>query len=402
MKVLLVHKFFHITGGAEVFFLETARILSKNGHDVAFFSTKDKLNIKTKYEGYFVKPPKYNVANIGKIIYSVEAKEKFAKLLDDFKPDVVHAFGIFTHISPSIFEAGKERKIPVVLTCNDYKHICPNYKLFHHGKLCEKCKGKKFYEAALNKCCHDSMAYSVASALESYYHEKMNLVRKNVDLFLFASNFMAKKTEEFWGKDTFRWKKLVNPIKIEPIKKSTGGSDYILFFGRLVEEKGVDKLLLTMKRLPKIKLIIVGDGPERKKLEELKTEKAIDNVEFVGEKWGKEVKKIIEESRFVVIPSIWYENLPYAIIQAFILGKTVVAAKIGGIPEIVKDKKNGVLYDPNKKESMMRAVNYLWQRPKSSLEMGKAARKYIQKEFNEEKFYKSLMGIYNECISIRG
>ena len=172
------------------------------------------------------------------------------------------------------------------MSCNDYKHICPNYKLFYHNNLCEKCRGKKFYQAVLNKCCHDSITYSVASALEYYYHEKMNLLRKNVDLFLFASDFMAKKTEDFWGKNTFKWRKLINPIKIETIKTKNESDDYILFFGRLVEEKGLKDLLLAMDNLPKIKLVVVGDGPERKE--------STNNVQFVGEKWGEEMNEIID------------------------------------------------------------------------------------------------------------
>jgi len=398
MKILLVHKFFYVTGGAEIFFFETARILKENGHEIAFFSTKNKLNKKTKYERYFVKPPKFDLTNIGQIIYSKKAKQRFAYLLDDFKPNIVHVFGIFSHISPSILETAKERQIPVVMSCNDYKHICPNYKLFHHGELCEKCRGKKFYQAILNKCCHNSITYSVASATESWIQEKTNMVRKNVDLFLFASDFMAKKTELFWGKNSFKWQKLVNPIKINHLKNTAEIGDYILFFGRLIEEKGVKELLLTMKNLPKIKLIVVGGGPEKNILEKTKKELSIKNVEFVGEKWGEEMKEIIRKSRIVVVPSRWYENFPYVIIQAFMMGKPVVATKLGGIPELVK-KQFGILYDPQKEGALARAINYLWQRPQNCLKRGKAARKYIEKEFVDEIFYKNLMNIYNGCLS---
>lgn len=398
MKVLLVHKFFHITGGAEVFLMETARVLKENGHEVAFFSTKNKLNKKTKYERYFVEAPKFNVLNIGEIIYSKRTKKKFAEILDDFKPDVVHAFGIFTHLSPSILEAAKERGIPVVMSCNDYKHICPNYKLFHHGKLCEKCRGGKFYQAILNKCCHESVAYSTASAIEAYVHEVTGMVRKNVDMFLFASDFMARKTEEFWGKDTFKWKKILNPIKITPIAKKTGGDNYILFFGRLIEEKGVKKLVTAMRKITEIKLIVVGDGPEKGEIEKIKRDNSLNNVELVGEKWGPEMDELVNNCRLVVVPSRWHENFPYVIIQAFMAGKPVVATNRGGIPELV-NKERGILYDDDKEGSLETAIKHLWNRPKLVKKMGEKARKYIEETFSDEKFYKDTIEAYKKVIN---
>lgn len=398
MRVLLVHKFFHITGGAEVFLMETARILKENGHRVAFFSTKNELNKKTKYERYFTEAPEFNPLNIGEMIYSKRTKRKFKKILEDFKPDVVHVFGIFTHLSPSILEAAKERGIPVVMSCNDYKHICPNYKLFHHGKLCEKCRSGKFYWAVLNKCCHESIAYSTASAIEAYVHKTTGVVRKNVDMFLFASDFMAKKTEEFWGKGTFRWKKILNPIKIAPIVKKTGGDNYILFFGRLIEEKGAKKLATAMKKLAGIKLIVAGDGPEKKEIERMLQENSIDNVEMVGEKWGAEMDRLISGCRLVVVPSRWHENFPYVIIQAFMAGKPVIAANRGGIPELV-NKERGILYDDDREGSLETAIKYLWSRPNLAKKMGEKARKYIEMSFSDEKFCKDTIEAYKEVIN---
>ena len=395
MKILLVHKFFHITGGAEVFFFETARVLKNNGHELAYFSTKNKLNKKTKYEKYFVEPPKFDLASIGKMIYSKEAKKKFAKLLDDFKPDIVHVFGIFTHISPSILEAAKERKIPVVMSGNDYKHICPNYKLFHHGELCEKCRGGKFYEAVLNCCCHNSIIYSAASALEAYVQEGFNMVRKNVDIFLFSSDFIAHKTEEFWGKNNFKWRKMINQIETKLIEVKTVKSDYVLYLGRLTEEKGVEKLITTMKNMPNVRLKIAGDGPEKNKLKKMAT----NNVQFLGWKNGEEKDKLIRESRMVVVPSEWYENFPNVIIEAFMLGKTVVASNRGGIPEMVKSRRFGTLYNPDEEMALEKAIKFLWKRPLLTKKMGFAARKYVIEEFGDKKFYDNLMETYREMVS---
>ena len=148
MKVILAHKFFKLTGGAEKFFFETGRVLEENGHQVAYFSTSSDDNVDSDYSDYFVRPPEYKsdgvfnrLASIKKIIYSSEAKAQFSRLIEDFKPDLVHVFAIHVHLTPSILEAAKEAGVPVLKSCNDYKHISPNYKLFDSSGLCESSKG---------------------------------------------------------------------------------------------------------------------------------------------------------------------------------------------------------------------------------------------------------------------
>lgn len=405
MKILLVHKFFHITGGAEVFFFETGRVLEEQGHDVAYFSTIAPQNKYSKFSSYFVNAPDFKkgsllkrVSAIGDIIYSRATKEKFARLLDDFKPDIIHVFAMFTHLSPSLLDVCRERNVPVVMSCNDYKHICPNYKLYHHGKLCEACKGGRFYHAILNKCCQDSLAFSLASCLESSAHHYMDILRKNVHTFLFASEFMARKTEEFWGKDSFRWAKLLNPFDSTKYAASREYSDYFLFFGRLVEEKGADILLKAMKHAPNTRLMLVGDGPQFDSLQKLSQELNLKNVEFAGPKWGDELDQLLKYARFVVIPSIWHENFPYVIVQSFAMGKAVIGADRGGIPELIVDGEFGYIYSACAPEALADKINTLWSNPQLAVDMGKKAKKYADSLFNDKAFYEALMDIYRGVV----
>lgn len=405
MKILLVHKFFHITGGAEVFFFETGRVLEEHGHDVAYFSTVASKNKPSQYDSYFVNAPDFKngsflkrVSAIGNIIYSHTTRKKFAKLLDDFKPDIVHIFAIFTHLSPSLLDACREKNIPVVMSCNDYKHICPNYKLYHHGKLCEDCKGGKYYNSVLNNCCQGSMAFSLASFMESSVHHYMNILRKNVHTFLFAGEFMAKKTELFWDKGTFRWSKLLNPFDSTKYAASSDYADYFLFFGRLVEEKGVDILLKAMKHVSAGRLIIVGDGDQLDNMQKLSQELNLKNVSFAGSIWGDELDQLLKYARFVVIPSIWHENFPYVIVQSFAMGKAVIGANRGGIPELIVDERFGFIYPANKPEALAEKINILWNNPQLAVEMGNSAKLYADATFNDKMFYKTLMNIYKKVI----
>ncbi|RME60878.1 glycosyltransferase family 1 protein [Candidatus Parcubacteria bacterium] len=405
MKVLLTHNSYSVIGGAEIFYHEVGRVLSENGHEVAYFSTFED-NCTSPWIEYFPRATEYQksgllhkVLGFPRIVYSAEAKEKMAQLIEDFQPDIIHAFAIYVKLTPSILDAAREAGVPVVMSCNDYKYICPNYKLYHHGSICEECKGGKFYRAVVNRCCHGSLAYSVASCIEAYVHNYLDIYRKNVHTFLFASDFMAHKTEEFWGKDTFRWRKLRNPFDSSKYAASCQPDGPVLFFGRMVEEKGIDFLVKAAAKLPDIPFRLVGDGPDLDSVKALANSLGAKNIEFIGAKWGEAMDAELKQCAFVVVPSIWYENFPYVINQAFAFGKPVVGSNRGGIPELVEHGKRGLIYDATDVDALTEAINNLYQDSEKIKAMGASAKSFSDCEFNNEKFYAKLINIYHEVLS---
>lgn len=404
MKILLTHNAYSITGGAEVFYHEVGRVLEQQGHVVAYFSChEDDLN--APWSDYFPEAADYKSAGfLNKIktfpsmVYSSHAKQAMAKIIADFKPDIIHAFAIYIKLTPSILEAATEAGVPVVMSCNDYKHICPNYKLYHHGSVCEECKGGRFYKAIVNRCSHDSLIYSTASSIEAYVHNMMNIYHKNIHTFLFSSDFMAHKTEEFWGKGSFRWRKLRNPFDSTRHKATYNPDGPVLFFGRLIEEKGVVNLVKAASLLPDIDFRIVGDGPDNELLQEYSLDLGCKNITFVGQKWGEDVDFEIQSCRFVVVPSVWHENFPYVINQSFAFGKPIIGSNRGGITELVSDGERGIIYEATDSEALAQAIKKLWGDPESVNSMGKTAKTYSDEHFNDVTFYETLISIYHEVI----
>lgn len=402
MRILLAHKFFRKTGGAEVFYFETGRVLSQEGHEVAYFSTNHPDNISSEWGRYFIDPPGYDSSSILKklgsirhIIYSTAARDAFAKLIDDFKPDIVHAFGIYTHLTPSIFEAARDAGVPVVMSCNDYKHICPNYKLYVRGQVCEACMGGKYYNALINKCCKDSWLYSAASCVEAYVHSLNHVNEELVQRYLFASEFMLSKTKEFWRDKDVQYGILRNPfnaLQYEPVYHG----NYALYFGRIIDEKGVDRLVAAASRTS-VPLKIVGDGPDLDRIRHEAAEQGAENIEFLGPVWGEELDRILYGARFVVVPSLWHENFPYVIFQAFAAGKPVIGSLRGGIPELIGDDR-GLLFEPDNINEMASCIERLWRDPEACARMGEHARKYILSEYNDDSFYLSLMNNYKAVL----
>ena len=405
MRVLLVHKFFRMVGGAEVFFFETGRLLRESGHEVAYLSTQHPGNESSDFGRHFVKtydfasPRPYERARaLATAMYSRQAKRSMLRLIDEFRPDVVHLFGIFTQLSTSTVDACNLARVPVVMSCNDYKHICPNYKLYHHKRLCEECRNGRFYRAPFNRCCHDSLAYSAASMFEAYSERFRGPLAGKVDMFLFASEFMAETTSRFWGEGTFKWRILRNPFAPRLAPEPVDG-EYVLYFGRLIEEKGVDQLLNAAGMLPRIKVRIVGDGPGDEALISQAAAAGLSNVEFCGPLWGAAMEEALARARVVVVPSMWHENSPYTILQAFAAGKPVIGSDRGGIPEMIDHGTRGLVYAAESPVMLAEALTRLWSDPTLCRRMGRAAQEYVASEYGADNFMRSLMAAYETVLA---
>ncbi len=404
MRILLAHNNFTPQGGAEVFYHEVGRVLAENGHEVAYFSCAEE-GLETPWAKYFPEVEDFReggtlskAARVPSTIYNRKARDAFARLIADFKPDIIHAFAIYVRLTPAILDAARAAKVPVVLSCNDYKHICPNYKLYHSGDICEDCKSGAFRHALQNRCCHGSTAISAASMVEAYVHNRMDIWRKNVSCFLFASRFMAQKTEEFWGEDRVEIDFLRNPFDASAHVLPPSAGEYILYFGRLIDEKGVDVLLDAAALAPDVPVVVVGDGPDLAVL----TARAKDmpNVKVVGPAWGDALKTWLAGARAVVVPSLWHENFPYVILQAFAAGLPVIGSQRGGIPEMLEAGDFGWTYEAKDPEALAALLKQVKTMPNETIaKMGAAAQAYVVEEFSDTRIYTRLQEIYKRVLA---
>lgn len=403
MRIILAHKFYELTGGAEVFFRETERVLREAGHETLMVATgagevERPGNLRVMpapdYEGGSL----LNKAiNLPRAIYAVGKRRRMAEIITEFRPDLLHAFAINVHLSPSILDAAHDAGIPVVATMNDYKHICPNYKLFHHGRICYDCKGQRFFHAARNRCCKDSAALSLASTAEAYVHHALRVYQR-IDHFTFSSNFMAGMTEEFWPDRHLSWSKLRNPFASASHRALPQYEPYGLYFGRLVEEKGVDRLIEAAADIDGFPIKIIGNGPEQPRLEAMVAGRRLRNVEFLGPKWGPELDAILSRARFVVVPSLWHENFPYVVNQAFALARPVIGSRRGGIPELVADGERGLIFEPDNPGELTAHIRRLAQCDADVRRMGAAAKLYSDALFNDATFLADLTEAYRRGV----
>jgi len=397
-----------MTGGTEQYFRDLSTLLERNGHNTIPFAVHHPNNPETPYSKYFLssldyrdKSFMYRVKNVYRILsgtlYSLEAKRQMTRLIKDHQPDIAHIQSIEHHISPSILHSLNKYSIPIVQSINTYKLVCASYRLYLVDKhqICERCLYGKHYHAVQTRCVKGSFAASFLAMIEMYLHETMNIYNL-VDRFIVSNDFMASKLVDA-GYDSNKVIKLLNPLSLEDYQVSTSFDDYILYFGRLDPEKGVSTLLKAMKYLPQLRLVIVGDGSQMASLEQWVSQNQLNNIDFVGAKWGNELAPYLNRARLVVVPSIWYEPSPYVVYQAFASGKPVIAADIGGIPELVNEE-SGALFAPGNVEDLVEKLESLAFDDKKLKTKGRYARSWVEKHLDPQTYYRKLDNIYREVI----
>ncbi len=405
MKVLLVNKFLYNKGGDAICTLNTGELLLSNGHKVIYWGMDHPSNPDYPHKEFFVSHVDLNKpGSIGRrinittnILYSFEARDKIERLVRLEKPDIVHLNNIVHQISPSILQVFRKYRIPVVMTLHDYKMVCASYLMINHGNICEACKNGKYHKCFLKKCVKNSRVKSFVNMVEMYLHHRILHIYDSIDVFISPSLFLKKKLEDMG----FNRKIIHLPNFVEdngatlPHKTR---ANTVLYFGRLSSEKGIKTLIKAVRGMD-IELRILGVGPFENTLKRYVKTERICNVFFIGYKTGNELTTEIRNALVVVVPSEWYENNPRTVLEAFSLGTPVIGARIGGIPELIKNGQNGLTFEVANSVDLREKLQYVLGNPDRIVDMGKNARRFVEEKFNPEKHYNDLIKIYEMAIA---
>lgn len=397
MKILLVNKFHYLRGGSEKYYFELANLLKSKGHTVAFFSMKHPENITTGDKEYFVDEIDLNTGSKLKafdVIYSKTNKKLMTKALDEFKPDIVHINNFQRQLSASIIDAIKEKNIPIVMTAHDLNPICPASIMLYDGKPCEDCLTKGYTQCIKKKCNKGSTLKSIIGYAEKKYYD-CHKVFKKVDCIISPSEF--NKNQFIKGKLNCNEIKVLHNFVNESEHKEYVLGDYAFYFGRLSKEKGILNLVEAIKDIPDSKLLIAGDGPERENIKAyIEKHNLGDRITLLGYQNQDNIREYIRNSRFIVVPSIWYENCPYSILETLEIGKPVIGSRIGGIPELIEDGKNGFLYKSDSVSELKEKMQELFVNDEKVIDFSNNSRKLYEKNYSPNAYYNNLMIIYNE------
>lgn len=389
MKILLSHNFYRSSApsGENTVYANERAILSRHGHEVVSFERfNDEIDDSTLVSRLKVA----TACSWSPIIYS-----ELSSLLKDLRPDVAHFHNTFPLISPSAYAACRDNGVPVIQTLHNFRLICPGGLLLRKGNPCEDCVGTSLLPALKHRCYRNSILATGAIVWMLQRNRWKGSYNKFVSRYVALTHFAANRLIQG---GLPRERIIVKPnCMINAPNPGRGGGGYVVYVGRLSEEKGVRTLIAAWRGLKTIPLKVLGEGPLRRELEEVVARENLP-IEFMGYCARDAAIRVVSDAAFQIVPSEWYEGFPMVIVEAYACGTPIIASRIGSLDEIVEDGQTGMKFRPGDVEDLIEKVETVWFNPALQIVMRQIARQKFDERFSDEKNYESLMAIYQGAL----
>lgn len=394
MKVLVIHNY-HRKGSAsgddQVFKNETSLLEKNNNEVIKFHVSNDDYDSASTAE-------KISYA-IG-MLWSGKYYKKIKRIIEKEKPDIVHVHTFSPLLSPSILYAVHRSGTPLVATLHDTRFICPCATSLRGTEICNLCADGHYLRMCKYKCYKESALQSFIMAMIFKYHRIRKSFFNEIDTYICLNDTQIKLLEEN-GYDQQKIVKKYNFLEdasseIDGCRIDDVPDRYIVFYGRIGEEKGV-RILMDIWDKVDIPLVVMGNGPMEKEFSDWAEKK--DNVYFLGYTQHKRCLEIVKKAEFVLFPSIWYEGCSMVMIETQCLGKALIVMDIGFASEAITDGYDGIKVELGNKVEFIKNVQYLWENPDISKKMGENARSEYVKKYTPEKNYRMLIDIYKDTIA---
>lgn len=387
MRVLLLHNRYQFLGGEDSMVQAEKALLEAKGHQVTLIEISNDEIVGVR--------GKANAALSA--IYSPASKQRVSAEIANFHPDIVHVHNFFPLLSPSVYDACGDAKVPVVQTLHNYRLGCPNALLLRDGKVCEDCLDKKMpWPGIVHACYRGSRTQSAVVAAMLTFHQLRGTWQKRVDAYIAMTAFHKEKMVQA---GLPRKKIYIKPNYVfapEQLVDRSLNSSYALFVGRLSQEKGVATLIdAYLQNNLQIPLKIVGDGPLREVLQARVEATGLENaIQSLGWQDKSAVLSLMCSANFLVFPSTWYEGFPVTILEAFASGLPVLASRLGSMAEMVEDGVTGLHFEAGNSADLANKLQWAYEHPKEMICMGKNARRIYEAQYTPEANYQQLMAIY--------
>jgi glycosyltransferase involved in cell wall biosynthesis len=400
LKVLIIHNF-HRTGSAsgdDQVYNNEARLLEEHGIEVVKYNTSNDVFDNAKLIGKIC-------ITLG-MIWSFKHYNNVKSIIKKEKPDIVHVHTFFPILSPSILYAAKRCGVKVIATLHDTRFVCPCASSLRGDTICNDCGDGKYFRMCGFRCFKGSKTMSFFVACVFKYHRWRKSFYKQIDRYIclndtqidllkaigFAEEKIIKKYNFVDNKSQTVKKNGVDITRIT----SDFPKRYVVYYGRLGVEKGINTLMKTWDNLVDIPLVIIGGGPLEQEVEQWAAHKS--NVYYLGYKDHDTCLAFVKKADFVVFPSVWYEGCSMVEIESQMLGKPVVASDIGFSRELIKDGYNGLLFPLKDCNSFAKRVKELWYDNSQILKMGNNAEAEFKNKFDRENNYLQLKKIYEDVL----
>lgn len=401
MKILEINNHGRIIGGSDTVYQNTSELLEKYGHEVMRFHCTSANDLKSDFDydlpqtRNFKSPKLHDFFNY---IWSKEAQYYLKSLLvKSEKIDIAHLHIYYGNLTTSILKPLKDANIPIIQTLHEYKLACPIYTFTRGDKICTECVKMNKFSVVKNKCKNNSFTYSSAVYIESIF-SRLNGDVSAIDHFICVSEFQKKIMLDA-GVPAHKCSVLYNAVSVPPVRSTLQAErdDYILYVGRIETLKGVFTLANAAKISGK-RTVFLGDGQELKNLKDCVA--GYSNIEILGHQPKDVVQKYMNNAQALVVPSEWYENCPMSVLEAKALGTLVIGSDIGGIPELVRDNIDGILFEAGNIKSLTEAIEKM-----SFIDVKEYSRLAIadaEDRFSEKVYYEKLLNLFTQVKVNKG
>jgi len=387
MKVLWLHNHYQVWGGESAAAEREARLLAATpGVEVVQEAAH---NDAISSMGIFDK-----LALPLRNAWSASSYRRVRELCRAHRPDVVHAHNVWPLLSPSVFAAARREGVPTVFTAHNFYLFCLNGVFFRDGAICTECKGSLPWKGVAHRC-YRGVAGSTTRWFGTALHRALRTFHR-VDRILTPTEFArAQFLEQGFDASRVQAKWLSCEDRgLAPMP--TGAAEdppRFLVACRLVREKGVHVLIEACKRArTPWRLQVAGDGPERSDLAQLAASTG-GRAEMLGQLTPDQLAATMRASTAILCPSVWFETFGLTAIEAFSLGRPVVASAIGALQEVVDDA-SGLRVPPGDAEAWARALDTLASDPARAQHLGDGARQRYLAHFTPKLDAERLLAVY--------
>lgn len=391
MKVIAIHNFHRkgsVSGDDQVFKSETA-LLESHGHEIIRYTvSNDEFDNANLFEKL--------LKTLG-MVWSSKNYRLVNQLCQENKPDIVHIHTFFPLLSPSILYAAKRSGCKVVATLHDTRFVCPCSNSLRNNTICNECGDGHYFRMCRYACFKGSKLQSFIVACIFKYHRIRRSFYKQIDKYICLNDNQINLLTDI-GFDRRKIVKKYNFVPDAEVntvfeKVNNLPERYVVFYGRIGEEKGIRVLMKIWDKISDIPLVVMGGGPLEEEFETWADSK--ENVFFLGYTQHQKCLSIVKGSEFVIFPSIWYEGCSMVEIETQSLGKCIVATDLGFSVEAITDGENGYKVPLGDVDGFIEKIRFLWQSPSDVKRMGINARREYELKYLPEDNYEQLIRIYN-------
>ena len=383
--------------------------LKAGGHEVAVFAMQHPENQPSPWQQYWPENVEYG-ARLGlaasakaavRTTYSWSVAERLQRLLSEFRPDVAHLHSVHHHLTVSVVDALWRAGVPAVWTLHDYRVVCPATHLLRDNRPCTLCAGGLYWHCIMHSCKGASRMRSLSASVESYLNSSRGVYRHRVASFVAPSEFLARTVIRMGIPDS-KVTVIPNPLEAtEWTRAATVARHGALYVGRLSKEKGLDCLLRAHARAGLGGLRIIGDGPDGDRLRKLAVSLGTA-VRF--DRWldRNAVREALNSSAVMCVPSVWYENCPTVVLEAFAMRTPVIASSLGGLTELLDDGRCGWLVPPGDEQAWANALRAALSEPAALAEKVAAGTMRVLERHDPARYMRRLEAVYAAAFSSGG